>query len=1082
MVMKLINKKIFFLILFFCFSGYCHRFDQKISYEFVSPHTKWASPYYKGPIKILVICPLFAQREVVELGQRIESFCNSIGILEKGGFFSEDDITNTFLKIKYELEKNWDVLIIGSVNWKNFPKEIKDKILDKIFSGTGAIFVDPQGIDEKLFEIFEDKKLIEESIGICQGFPFKFLPVFNRFSNLSDFTKRYVNLSLYGEGRIVVLNYPSGRETYRKHLFLTPYLSGLNINWIDYDYYFSLIGKLIVWVAKKEPEIRIKEINKKENLFNIILSDITKQDFLLVYQGKDREGEIRNTGKIKIEKQKKEFNLNLSFPSNIYFVDFFLISNDGKIVDWYSVILETKKVIDTKISFSKEFFKSKEPIEGEIEFNKLSENIKIEKVKISLLDNSNKLIEEKIYNWSEKIKFSFLEKNNSSYTHKIKIEVFSNKDFLNEEIFYILTPPERNYKNFIFIVAGENDNTYIIKLIREKLKKEGVDVWWSYYDEKTLFNTLNDNLQVYPYVFSIKAYSTPDRLIRQPSLTDPQYIKNMKESLVKQAKLYYKYLPIAWGLGDENEISHWSKNDDLDFSSSCLDDLRDYLKKEYLSLEKLNQQWQTDFKNWTEVKPFTLQELLKKGEKTNFSSWIDHRLHMETVFANIHKIGLDSIKEIDEDGKVGPEGCWEPDNSFTGYDYYKIGTSVNCIGAYGCLSIWRSFLSNDTFLFQWGTYGGPFGDRVNRAKYWPWKVLFSGGNGIAWFCAFGDIYSALNPDLTLADDFSALVKEVKEIKTGIDKLLFNSKRIDQGIRIHYSQVSMHLNTALNKIFTCPNVHSSRLAIEDALRKLGFDPFYISSQQIEEGGLKKVKVIFLPVSLCISEKETVQIKEFVENGGILIADCFPGIADGHGKILEKNKILMEIFGIKDRKRINSVDTASKLKVKLPEEEILLDVYVSENLTFEPNVSYLGFTEKGEKGIFINRFGKGKAVLLNFPFYDYPSEQKTTFYNFLVKLLTLCNIFPEYKISKDNKNVFGVEITLFENKGNKILCLLRDHHCSENLFDLRLPESYYVYDLRENKLLGNMKEIKLEFTDSPAKIFLLSKEKEFNKEEI
>ena len=124
---------------------------------------------------------------------------------------------------------------------------------------------------------------------------------------------------------------------------------------------------------------------------------------------------------------------------------------------------------------------------------------------------------------------------------------------------------------------------------------------------------------------------------------------------------------------------------------------------------------------------------------------------------------------------------------------------------------------------------------------------------------------------------------------------------------------------------------------DLIQSLGLDYEDLNPQEILAGKLKDFKVLFLPYSQALSRKEAAAIKEFVRNGGLLIADFTPGIMNEHGKFLD-DSLLADVFGSFD-----------KMNIK--------------------------------------KYGKGKAILLNFNFaiVETSADKATPFNGFLKDLL-------------------------------------------------------------------------------------------------
>ena len=72
-----------------------------------------------------------------------------------------------------------------------------------------------------------------------------------------------------------------------------------------------------------------------------------------------------------------------------------------------------------------------------------------------------------------------------------------------------------------------------------------------------------------------------------------------------------------------------------------------------------------------------------------------------------------------------------------------------------------------------------------------------------------------------------------------------------------------------------------------------------------------------MSLALSDLEVKNIRDFVKQGGIVIADALPGVMDNHTKFRE-NRELADVFGIKtraySREELVTPDGETDLKVK------------------------------------------------------------------------------------------------------------------------------------------------------------------------
>src|SRR5207237_245006 len=112
---------------------------------------------------------------------------------------------------------------------------------------------------------------------------------------------------------------------------------------------------------------------------------------------------------------------------------------------------------------------------------------------------------------------------------------------------------------------------------------------------------------------------------------------------------------------------------------------------------------------------------------------------------------------------------------------------------------------------------------------------------------------------------------------------------ENRIAIHYSYPSIHGAWITDGKMKAGNVTDpTSETLEQFRRNLdgwvkvlhdagtGFD--FIAYSGIENNELlsKGYKVLVLPMSLALSDKEVVQIEKFVQQGGVVIADALPGV--------------------------------------------------------------------------------------------------------------------------------------------------------------------------------------------------------------
>jgi hypothetical protein len=166
----------------------------------------------------------------------------------------------------------------------------------------------------------------------------------------------------------------------------------------------------------------------------------------------------------------------------------------------------------------------------------------------------------------------------------------------------------------------------------------------------------------------------------------------------------------------------------------------------------------------------------------------------------------------------------------------------------------------------------------------------------------------------ISPNIMALKNTFEEIQGKVSESIVNPKTVfdPDPIGIYYSHPSIQAGWAMdaivhgrswvNRTGSIDNRNQSMGILRNVwckvLEDLGFQYDFISYLDVEEEMVNlsnKFKVVILPKTVCLSDKEAQALKEFVHDGGILIADYLCGMMDQHGKGREKG-ILDDLFGI------------------------------------------------------------------------------------------------------------------------------------------------------------------------------------------
>jgi len=106
--------------------------------EVITPHIKWLKPYANGPLNVLFITHRGAMREISELAERMDINYTVISIARPDTFYERDPANPSTLSPESitadgerKLEGNYDVIVLGNINWTCLPLSWRYLILKK---------------------------------------------------------------------------------------------------------------------------------------------------------------------------------------------------------------------------------------------------------------------------------------------------------------------------------------------------------------------------------------------------------------------------------------------------------------------------------------------------------------------------------------------------------------------------------------------------------------------------------------------------------------------------------------------------------------------------------------------------------------------------------------------------------------------------------------------------------------------------------------------------------------------------------------------------------------------------------------
>lgn len=1074
--------------------------------EVVTPHIQWLKPYSKGPLNILFITHRGGMREIVEIAQRMDINYTVFAVHNPNTFFERDPANPSTLTPESmtadgenKLAGSYDVIVLGNINWSSLPLSIRYLILKKVKEGTSLLGIVREP-DEYLSRAMEEKIFPDFSFLL----PYKGLPIFEKYEDFESFLNSTLDIYKFGEGKIFLLK---GYDVPYKMQILTPQPMGnpLEVKYIEYDYYLAYICHLLTLAGNKEPDVQIEGsdfLNLSRESFTSLQFTLRSKTNLkasckLVIRNKDNEVFFTQTKDIALSQGENKISFAFhKLPAGEYFADMW-VSSQGKVLNFGSTFVKLSSDIrivniDTKSSFEKE-----EPLAGKIVVENKSKNWKGLALWIAQRDNFGRITTMKEINLppsaSEEIEVPFSLPKTKPLTILQYVDVVICKKGKEMELLdgktrtvSISNLYPKDDIRYILWVGGFG--SYLTPYFYRELYKAGIDTQYTGFSEAVLLG----NLHHIPYATRFIDRKTdwyphpdvPDRTkddhIRLPCLNDPSYLEQVRQDLQRTAEHLKNFSTREFSMGDECHFV--GGNYELCFCPYCVRGFAEFLKKEYGIIENLNREYGTNYSSFEGVKPITLDEA--KRNPGLVPLWVDYRRYMEDVWAGIYRFSRSVIEKVVPNARVGYEGSDMSINSYNAADFYKLMQAMNLNNTYDAPFIPYAVadFSQPGTLLGLGWYGGynPCRSELYN-RYIPWRHLFRGANSFwIWHGEPGAEGSVIAPDISFYDFFKANVEEVKELKSGIGKLIMSAKR-DGDVAVLYSASSVHTATLTEGFPPMEQVLNSLITLLEDVRC----PFKIVSyEQLEKGLLEKenFRLLILPFAQALSEREAEEIKRFVGKGGTVIADLRPGVYDQHGKPYQKG-ILDELFGVSQQAmpqpRRGNVSLNPKISRDFPPN---LPQTFSDASTKPISAEANGEIE-GVPCLLVNKFGKGLAILLNFSLspYSVVSQDAQLWRTFFRSLLKFVGIEERVKVSPE---IEGVRTYWFRSGNLRYLGILQEP--PEGWMDyamgkakplkalpvkLTLLQKSHIYDVRAGKYIGYTNQISTQIEPGKAKLYSL-----------
>ena len=385
----------------------------------------------------------------------------------------------------------------------------------------------------------------------------------------------------------------------------------------------------------------------------------------------------------------------------------------------------------------------------------------------------------------------------------------------------------------------------------------------------------------------------PSLFERRPSLVDPVWQSRIRARLADHGRAFAASRPLYYSLGDEVGIADLAAHWDFDFSPQALTAFRTWLRGQYENLDALNHEWGTQFTDWDAIVP-ELTAAALAHQDGNFAAWADFRAWMDYSFAQSLRLGTDALHAGDRNARAAIEGAQAPGPG--GYDYSLLPLAVDVIEGNevsGNFDIARS-MNSELVTMSTSYDDGPA--EVARI----WRSMLSGSRGLMLWDGTGDFIA---PDGTLSPRGKTLAPLFSELTSGLAAQIYASNAAADKVAILYSPPSQRTLWLLDHQakggdwMARGNMSEAEGADDNAMRRaiarttltlahLGIRPRFVTPSLIGRGALRDndLRMLILPQTLALSQREADEITNFAVSGGVVVADGLPGQFDEHSRKL------------------------------------------------------------------------------------------------------------------------------------------------------------------------------------------------------
>ncbi|HHN46528.1 MAG TPA: hypothetical protein ENN09_03725 [Planctomycetes bacterium] len=661
------------------------------------------------------------------------------------------------------------------------------------------------------------------------------------------------------------------------------------------DYYYGLLARTAMWCAGALPEAGLRVVSLDDDGGRALLLDRLPDGAKTVAVSLESElGEEMEVQAAGADGRRVEFPA--AFLGTDAVARLVAKDADGHTVDFSWLLLKSRSAAKPALNVEAD---AEAPRGQPVRWNVKTENMPSQNwtLHVALFDTFGRKIAERspaaFDSADAALEGTFSSGRSMTRCLKVVAEAYSGGILLGRaESRPVLTTGWEIERDDYMVIQWPNEtHAFLAELERRMMRQWGSDGLFSYESDShdKLLKNVADNFLLFEFGVNRRTFQyniftgefgrqkqaweqTKDKrhLARVPCLSEPASFDKSRENIERRAAARVKYSIAGWSLGEESSLTSYREAIDFCHSPACILGFQNAMKGRYAEeLESLNRHWGTSFASWNDVAPMTLEEAKSHGSP---APWLLHRLFMDEVWCAHIAYSRDLIHKIDPQAVVGTTGTQEP-TPHDGHNWPVMSKSYDFLMPY-------TYADQQEYHVS---FGGPeffsmppagYGNSGDGVTYSTWESVFYRGLGhvMFWWIAL------VEPDLTWSNSGADYMKQFREFRSGIVKLLHHAQRRFDRVALLYSQPSLNTEYYHGRFADFKKAREAWLLL---LHDAGLNPRFITLEGRSPSIPDDVDVLVLYRASALSDAALDALKAFSHKGGIVYYDEPFGVYDDAG---------------------------------------------------------------------------------------------------------------------------------------------------------------------------------------------------------